>query len=109
MTHALGPGTVNINVNLLAEERRALGRLAVNSDQSLGSLIRSLIYRGLETHAPQTASELAELRRKRRAAVLLACGMLAWGAQFLDPSLEFRRPSRAPSVCRAKRLELELA
>ena len=109
MTHSIAPDTVNVSVNLLKAERTALGQLAVLHDQSIGGLIRNLIYRGLEANAPKTAAELAELRRKRRAAVLLACGMLAWGAQFLDSSLEFRRPGRAPSVCRAKRLELELA
>ena len=66
----LGRGTVNVQVNWLLEEKAHLGRLAMQEDLSLGSLIRKLVYERLSQTHPATAKELVQLRKMRRGVAL---------------------------------------
>jgi hypothetical protein len=104
MTHAIPLGTSNLSLNLLSEERAILGRLAFQSDESIGGFIRRRLIAALELDHPAEATALREARRQRRAAVLLVCGMIAVGASFLPESkLDLRRPSAGRSIARVVR------
>ncbi len=67
----VGKGTVNVTVNLLAQERLILGRLALSDDRSLGEFIRRMVVTGLRTVNPQSASDMEEARRKHYEQILL--------------------------------------
>jgi hypothetical protein len=76
MTHPIGRGTVNVSANLLRQEREALGRIAVNTDMSISSLIRRAITGMIAEADAQTARGLAALRRQRRQRLLNQAGQL---------------------------------
>jgi hypothetical protein len=69
-TNPIGKGTVNVPVNMLEQERRILGQLAMADDRSLGEFIRRLVVTGLRTTNPGAAVEM-ELARKRHYRQLL--------------------------------------
>lgn len=66
MTNPVGKGTRNVAVNLLDEEHRILGRLAMKDDRSLGDFIRRQLMMGLRMSNPDAALEM-EMARKKRA------------------------------------------
>lgn len=65
-THPQGKGTQNVAVNLLDEEKAALGRLAAADDRSLGDFIRRMTMLGLKMTNPQQAVELELVRKRHR-------------------------------------------
>jgi hypothetical protein len=67
MSNHLGPGTVNVPLNLLAEERAVFGQLACTEDRSLGETIRRLAVDGLRLRFAPEAERLEALRRAHRA------------------------------------------
>lgn len=77
MTHSLGKGTVNFPLNLTDEESAIIGRLAFKMDCSKGEYIRRMFRRGLAMSRPKDAIHLAEIRRHRKAAILLIL-FFAW-------------------------------
>ncbi len=60
-THAQGKDTQNISVNLLEEERRAFGRIAVAEDRSLGDIMRRLATEALRERHPEAYDLLIAL------------------------------------------------
>jgi len=68
--HRLGPGTVNVPLNLLIEERQMFGELAISEDRSLGDIIRRLAIDGLRAHDAVAAGKIEELRHARHRAIL---------------------------------------
>jgi len=71
MTNKPGKGTANVAVNLLAEERDILCRLAVADDRSLGDEIRRLAVAGLRVSNPHAAQAMEDARRNHREQSLL--------------------------------------
>jgi hypothetical protein len=69
-TNHLGPGTVNVPINLLAEERHMFGHLAVNEDRSLSDMIRRLAVDGLRQRSAEQAERIEALRRGHRAELI---------------------------------------
>lgn len=58
MTNAIGTGTVNLSINVPADERLHLGRLSVKMGfKSVGDLLRRLALKGLQ-------AELSEIERQ---------------------------------------------
>jgi hypothetical protein len=66
-THAVGRGTCNLPVNLILEERSVLVRIAIETNRSLGAVVRAFIYEGIRTTDPQTFRHLEGLRHIRHA------------------------------------------
>jgi hypothetical protein len=56
-THPIGPGTVNLSVNMLREIRLWLGRLAFRFDVSTGAVVRAMIAKARDVWA---AAHLAD-------------------------------------------------
>jgi hypothetical protein len=56
-THPIGPGTVNLSVNMLREIRLWLGRLAFRFDVSVGAVVRAMIAKAADVWA---AAHLAD-------------------------------------------------
>ena len=101
MTHAIGPGTVNVTLNLLQAERMLLGKLAAAEDRSLGRYIRDLAHEGLRHRNPELADQLTEVRRRRRAAILAVVGLYTVIVSSLPGhALDLRRPPARPSITR---------
>jgi len=69
-TNHLGPGTVNVPLNLLAEERHVFGHLACTEDRSLGDMIRRLAVDGLRQRSQEQAERMEALRRAHRAEMI---------------------------------------
>lgn len=69
-TNRLGRGTVNVAVNLPAEERAILGRLSMKRDVSIGAIMRDLMLEGLKQHHPTEAMQVWHIRISRRAEVV---------------------------------------
>lgn len=61
-TNRIGPGTVNVGLNLLAEERAIIGRLAMKLDLSAGAIIRRLMVEGMKQTHPSEAMEMIHIR-----------------------------------------------
>lgn len=91
MTHPIPPDSVNISINVSRAERNLLGKAACQHDESIGSLVRRVMLRGLRSEEPQTAEQIQNIRRARRARVLLAVGVVTVAAQFWDPDTDLRR------------------
>jgi hypothetical protein len=70
-TNPIGKGTQNVTVNLLDEEKRILGRLALADDRSLSEFMRRLMLTGLRTLNPEMAARMDEVRRKHYDQMLL--------------------------------------
>lgn len=84
MTHAIPADTCNVTVNLPKDEAAILGRLAFSQDRSRGNLIKKLLLQALEVEAPNAAARVKEIRRQRKAAVLLAVGLFSLLPAFDD-------------------------
>jgi hypothetical protein len=69
-TNHLGPGTVNVPLNLLVEERSLFGHIAVSEDRSLGDTIRRLAVDGLRQRNHLEAERVEALRRAHRAELI---------------------------------------
>jgi hypothetical protein len=69
-THLKGPGTQNLQVNLLDEERLVFARIAVAEDRSLGDILRRLAVEGLRTMHPAECEQLLTARRSHRQELL---------------------------------------
>jgi len=70
-THPLGKGTSNLQVNMPAEAKRTLGRLAFESGLPTGEFIRRLIERGLASQDPEASLRLQRIRERHRKQRLL--------------------------------------
>ena len=70
MTHSLPKGTVNISLNMLTEERQALGQIACRMGISLGALVRQMIDRSLTSIDPSIAESIRQADYRRRMARL---------------------------------------
>ena len=70
-SHPLGKGTVNVGINLLDQERKILGRLALADDRSLGDFMRRLLVTGLRSTNPNAAREMEEARQRHYDQMLL--------------------------------------
>lgn len=57
--------TRNITVNLTAEEKAAIGKIAYAEGVALGAWIRNAILDKMERHHPETAAELTRIRIAR--------------------------------------------
>lgn len=66
MTHSQGKGTINVAVNLLAEERSVLGKLACADERSLSDFIRRLCVTGLRVSNPEAAVKMETIRREHQ-------------------------------------------
>lgn len=84
MTHAIPADTINVTVNLPKAEAAELGRLAFGQDRSRGGLIKKLLLQALEVEAPDAAARIREIRRQRKAALLLAVGLFSLLPAFRD-------------------------
>lgn len=62
-SNPIGAGTVNLSINVWADERAILGRLAFERGLSFGEMLRRLIYKAVESEDPVVARELAEVRK----------------------------------------------
>lgn len=100
-THAIGQGTVNLNINLHRVEREIIGRAAFSEDRSTGAFIRRMLLRGLETEYPALAAEIKTVREKHRlgarivaarAASAIILGLFVWVSS--TGKTEIRRPSQ---------------
>lgn len=101
-THPIPVGTVNLPVNIRAEERAILGRLAFAQDVSLGEFVRRCILRQVSAQDPHTAAQISEIRSKRRAArsgVLLGLFLVGLASGDLG---EIRRAPRGVRVGRRR-------
>lgn len=58
MTNAIGTGTCNVTVNVPADERKQLVRLASAMSQSMGDLMRRITLKGLEGELADIESRL---------------------------------------------------
>jgi hypothetical protein len=65
-THPIGSGTCNVAVNMLAEERLVLGRLAFRRGISTGELIRRLIDHAIQAEDLASARALQRVRSARQ-------------------------------------------
>lgn len=70
MTNAIGRGTTNVPVNLIHEERSVLVRIAIQSNRSLGAVVRAFIHEGIRATDPETFRRIEEVRQTRHAAQL---------------------------------------
>jgi len=104
MTQRVGPGTVNFAINMAEEERKAWGKVAFDEDESTGELIKRLALRALAFELPGAAAEIADIRRRRKAAVLLAVCLLAVMETFFPGrhNDQLVRARRAVRVCRVE-------
>jgi hypothetical protein len=105
-THALGPGTVNLTLNIPRGSRVVLGRLAFARGLSTGALVRRLIARGLDAEDRTAAEQWREIHRAARGVLVLAVGLLSI-AQSFNPSsrTEPVRRARTLRVCRLEAFE----
>jgi hypothetical protein len=69
-THPIGQRTQNLPVNMAAKERAILGRLAVERDVSISSLIRDMYLAGLRMIRPDVATDIARVREMHRSMIL---------------------------------------
>ena len=112
MPKSLPVGMCNVSIFMSDEERSILGRTAFAEDRSIGSLLRHLVVKALETERPDAAAQIvaARARRKAVAHVAMLAGLVALLVQSFSGEHDFRRPSRA-KVARAvkvKNREVEL-
>lgn len=96
MTNPQGPGTVNIGVNVPAEERAILGRLALETDRSIGAVIRDLLITGLRQTRPDVADQVQQVRHSRRAGLLAIAVILAAATWF---SIQTLSTTTQPVIC----------
>ena len=66
-THPLGHGTRNVPVNLIHEERSVLVRIAIQTNRSLGAVVRAFIHEGIRATDPETYRRIEEVRHTRHA------------------------------------------
>src|SRR4051812_10338198 len=83
-TNSIGKGTCNFPLNMPIEERSVWGRLAFNANaKSVGSYIRELALKALESQDKTSAEVIAKIRKQRMALVMLIVGMpLILAAEF---------------------------
>lgn len=79
MSHPIGNGTVNLTINLPAEERAELASIAVETDRSLGAVVREMVLAGIKGVRPDAADRIERIRRARRAAILAVAVIAAIG------------------------------
>lgn len=98
MTNAIGTGTVNLVINVPADERSALGRAAFKRRaKSVGAFVRKLLLAGAELECPELAAQLKKIRFQyygSAALLLMFCGLLA-ASWFSRDELDLRRTRRA--------------
>jgi len=58
--------TTNVSVVLLVEERKVLGRVATEHDQSMSAFVRNLVISAITRERPNEGRALCQLRRSRR-------------------------------------------
>lgn len=115
-THALGKGTVNLNVNILSEERSILGKLAFIEDMSTGAFVRRLLKKALAAEHPKALEEIEEARKRRKqiisGAVCALALLVSVAESFVDgDGSRFRKASRSVKVRTVLKngLEMEVA
>lgn len=99
MTHKLGIGTVNLQVNVPAEERLALGRAAFNAGaKSVGDYLRKLVLKGAEAENPELAAHLREVRRAYYGATCLIVFVLGLLCGSVNEARRVRTARRVEEI-----------
>ena len=115
-TNPIGSGTVNLSINVPADERALWGRLGFmaverGEARSVGDFERRVLLKGLEALDPDAAAKLKEIRIRYYAGILAALVVLStfpWFG-FVDDGAA-RRSSSTIGIrfaIRAGRQELE--